>query len=467
MKKNQSSKIISNIEITDISEDGKGIGRFDNKVIFVDNAIPKDILDILVYKKKSKFWLAKIQTYLKHSPYHAKPFCSHFGTCGGCKWQHLDYERQLYYKQLDVTQTLKRLSGLSLPEPLPILPAPEQIYYRNKLEFTFTKKRWLSAQEIKSEQNLQREGLGLHLPKRFDKVLDLDTCYLQSPISNTIRLAIRDFSIQNKLPFFDLIEQNGLLRTLTIRINIHNKLMLIVQFYEDSPLKNKLLDYIKQTFKEDVVSLYYVINTKKNDTYADLPLILYYGSSYLEEYIEDLKFHIGPKSFFQTNSRQTQRLYQCVREFANIKPQDYILDLYTGIGTIALSVAKFCRQVIGIEYLPNAIEDAKKNAILNTIHNVSFYAGDVKDVLKLEEFDKYGKPDIIITDPPRVGMDKSVSEQILILNPQKIVYVSCNPSTQARDLLLLSKNYKVMMTQAIDMFPHTKHIENVLLLERK
>lgn len=465
--KPKKSTLLENIQITDLNEDGYGVGRFAKRVIFVKEAVPEDIVNILIYKKRAKFWLGEIVDYVQSSPHKTKPICEHFGTCGGCKFQHLTYQRQAEYKENYVRQTLKRLTHLDLPETNPIIKAPDQFYYRNKLEFTFTDKRWLSRAEIEENEFVDRRGLGFHLPKRFDKVLDLKTCFLQPDIANTLRLAIKEFAINHDILFFNLVDQRGVLRTLTIRINSRCEIMVVLQFYQEHIHLQKLLEFIWQTFNEHLKSLYYVINSKRNDTYLDLDLILYKGAAFLEEQIDSLTFQIGPKSFLQTNTAQMRTLYKVVRDLAEPSQNDKLLDLYTGIGTIALFLAPSVKSVIGIDYVAMAIENAKTNAHLNKIKNAEFYAGDVKDMLKELNIKPSERPNIVVTDPPRVGMDKTVIAEIRRLRPQKIVYVSCNPATQARDLGLLNCDYTVVAIQPIDMFPHTPHIENVILLRLK
>lgn len=463
-KKNQ---IIEQLLITDVAAEGKSVARFQDKVIFVKNAIPGDIVDVRLTKNKKSFAEGTPVAFHKYSEKRDKAFCQHFGTCGGCKWQELNYTDQLFYKQKQVVDNLERIGKVELPEILPILPSSQTTYYRNKLEYTFSNKRWLTVEEINSEDNIDRRALGFHIPGRFDKIVDIEECFLQTELSNKIRLAIRDFAKEHDLPFFDLVTQEGFLRNLIIRTTSTNELMVILQVFEDNQESLfKILEFIDKQFPE-ITSLQYIINPKKNETYHDLDIITYKGKAYIEEEMEGLKFRIGPKSFYQTNSEQAYELYKVTRDFAGLTGKETVYDLYTGTGTIANFVAKDAMKVVGIEYVEMAVEDAKVNSEINRIDNTLFFAGDMKDVLTDDFASKHGQPDVIITDPPRAGMHEDVVETILRLSPETIVYVSCNPATQARDLALMSHLYKVEKVQPVDMFPHTHHVENVVKMRKR
>lgn len=466
-KKPRQDIFLQNLEIFDIAEEGRGVARHEDLVIFVEKTIPLDVVDVKVTFKKKSYAEATPTFFHKKSPYRAEPFCSHFGTCGGCKWQNMDYEKQLFYKQKHVTDCLTRIAKVELPEPEPILGSDVRTFYRNKLEFTFSNKRWLTNEEREQEDHGSMNALGFHVPKRFDKIIDIETCHLQADPSNAIRLAVRQFSEEHNLSYFDIKQQFGLLRNLIIRIASTGQIMVIVQFFEnDEENRTALMDFLKNKFPE-ITSLLYIINQKGNETFHDQDVICYHGTPYIEEEMEGLTFRVGPKSFYQTNSLQAYELYKITRDFAQLNGNETVYDLYTGTGTIANFVAKKAKKVIGVEYVPSAIEDAKVNSQINNISNTDFYAGDMKDVLTDEFVAHHGKPDVIITDPPRAGMDAKVIEVILNAAPQKIVYVSCNPSTQARDLALLDADYKVTKVRAVDMFPHTHHVESVALLERR
>lgn len=463
-KKNQ---ILEQLLITDVAAEGKSVARFQDKVIFVKNVIPGDIVDVKLTRNKKSFAEGTPVAFHKYSEKRDQAFCRHFGTCGGCKWQELNYTDQLYYKQKQVVDNLERIGKVEIPETLPILPSSKTRYYRNKLEYTFSNKRWLTSEEINSEENIDRRALGFHIPGRFDKIVDVEECYLQTELSNKIRLAIRDFSKENNISFFDLVTQEGFLRNLIIRTTSTNELMVILQVFEDDQESLfKILDYIDEQFPE-ITSLQYIINPKKNETYHDLEVVTYKGKAHIEEEMEGLTFRIGPKSFYQTNSEQAYELYKVAREFAGLTGKETVYDLYTGTGTIANFVAKGAQKVVGIEYVEMAVEDAKINSEINNIKNTIFFAGDMKDVLTDEFANTHGRPDVIITDPPRAGMHEDVVNTILRLAPETIVYVSCNPATQARDLALMSHMYMVEKVQPVDMFPHTHHVENVVKLRRK
>ncbi|WP_423148532.1 23S rRNA (uracil(1939)-C(5))-methyltransferase RlmD [Rubrolithibacter danxiaensis] len=464
-------KFIQNIQVIDIAEDGKGVGKADDLVIFIEKAVPGDVVDIELLRKKKNFAEAKIQNLIKPSAYRTEPFCPHFGTCGGCKWQHMDYEAQLQFKQKSVTDALQRLAKVDVSNTEPILRSFETRYYRNKLEFTFSNKRWLTNNDMQDRENQEMNALGFHIPLRFDKILNIETCYLQTDPSNEIRNQLRAFCIKNNLSFYDLRTHEGALRNLIIRTATTGELMVLVAFaYADKKEIKLVMEFLKGNFPQ-ITSLLYFINQKKNDTYFDQDIITYAGKDHIVEEMpveeaggEMLKFKIGPKSFYQTNALQAYELYKITREFAGLKGDELVYDLYTGTGTIANFAAKKVKHVIGIEYVPSAIEDAKVNSEINKITNTTFYAGDMKDVLTPEFVAQHGKPDVIITDPPRAGMHPDVVQRLLEIEAAKIVYVSCNAATQARDLAVLKEKYEVSRIRPVDMFPHTQHVENVVLL---
>lgn len=475
MKTKKTLPVLENIEVIDASSDGQSVAKTNDYVIFIKGAVPGDIVDVQITRKKSKYREAKTIAIKKSSDKRTDAVCKHFGTCGGCKWQNMDYHWQLYYKQKQVADALTRLAKITLPEIQEILPSKKDYYYRNKLEFTFSNKKWLTEEEIINKDVIFQEGLGsharnalgFHIPGLFDKVLDIETCYLQEEPSNAIRNEIRKYAFENNLPFFDLREKTGLLRNIIIRSTSTGEWMLIVAFYyNDQKIIEQLLTHIGNKFPQ-ITSLQYVINPKANDTISDLDIKLFKGNNSIYEQMEGLKFKISPKSFYQTNSEQAYELYKITREYAAIQPHETVYDLYTGTGTIANFVAHQAKKVVGIEYVPAAIEDAKINSQINNISNTDFYAGDMKDVLNDAFIKANGKPDVIITDPPRAGMHEDVTKKILEINPQRIVYVSCNPATQARDLQLLDEKYQVTKVQPVDMFPQTHHVENVVLLELK
>jgi 23S rRNA (uracil1939-C5)-methyltransferase len=460
--------LLERVEISDVAAEGKAIGRVNETVVFVPLAAPGDIVDVQVTKKRKRYYEGRPVCFHHLSEMRVKPFCEHFGTCGGCKWQHIPYKHQLAFKQREVLNNLQRIGKIELPEISPILASPEERFYRNKLEFTFSNKRWLSEEEMEADEIIDdKNGLGFHIPGMFDKVIDISECHLQRQPSNDIRLAVRDFALKHQWPFFDLREQNGFLRTLIIRTSLTGETMVIIVFFQDDEEKRaQLFNYLEEKFPE-VTSWMYVINSKANDTITDQDVILQKGCDHIFEEMEGLKFKIGPKSFYQTNSKQAYTLYQVARNFASLTGKETVYDLYTGTGTIANFVAGNAKKVIGIEYVPEAIEDAHVNSEINCIKNTSFYAGDMKDLLNHDLFEKEGFPDVIITDPPRAGMHEEVVRTIFNAAPEKIVYVSCNSATQARDINLLDARYRVTSIQPVDMFPHTHHVENVVLLERK
>ncbi len=444
------------------------MAKIDDKILFVQNAIPGDIVDVQVNKKRKNFYEGYVTQYHKLSDKRVEPFCSHFGTCGGCKWQSLPYSEQLFYKQREVENNLKRIGKVDLPSIMPIIGSEKDRFYRNKLEFTFSNKRWLHADEMQVEEDsIDRYGLGFHVPRMFDKVLDIEKCYLQEEPSNSIRLAIKKYALENGLTFFDIRNHVGFLRTLIIRTTSTGEVMVIVAFYhEDVDQREGLLNHLKEQFPE-ITALLYVINEKANDTIGDQDIICYNGKDHIVEEMEGLKFRIGPKSFYQTNSDQAYELYKVTRNFASLTGNEVVYDLYTGTGTIANFVASKAKKVVGVEYVPEAIDDAKLNSANNNIDNTVFYAGDMKDVLNPIFIEENGAPDVIIVDPPRAGMHEDVVKTILKTNAPKIVYVSCNSATQARDLSILDQKYKVDKIQPVDMFPHTHHVENVVLLTLK
>ena len=467
-KKEKKPAILENVIIIDAGAEGKCIARVNDIVIFVEHVVPGDVVDLQITRKKSNYREAKPIKFHHYSEKRMEPVCEHFGVCGGCKWQNLKYPEQLFYKQKQVTDNLKRLGKIELPEILPIIPSKKTEFYRNKLEFTFSNKKWLTEEEIKSGQTFDnKNALGFHIPKMFDKIIDIKNCHLQASPSNDIRNSIKAFALENNLSFFDIRNQEGLMRNLIIRTSIKGELMvLMVFYYEDREKRENLLNYIAKEFPA-ITSLLYVINPKKNDTIFDLDIQTYKGRDHILEEIEGLNFKISAKSFFQTNSEQAYELYKITRDFAEIKEHEIVYDLYTGTGSIANFVARKAKKVIGIEYIPQAIDDAKLNSSLNNITNTAFYAGDIKDVLNDDFIKRNGKPDIIITDPPRAGMHTDVVEKILEIGPERVVYVSCNAATQARDLALMDSKYKVRKIQPVDMFPHTHHVENVVLLKRR
>jgi len=458
------------VTISGVAAEGKAIARVNEQVVFVPYVAPGDVVDIQLTRKKNSYAEGKAVFFHQYSSLRTQPFCRHFGLCGGCKWQHLDYQAQLMYKQQQVTDNLSRIGKLTVEETLPILGSQQTQHYRNKLEFTFSNKKWLTEDEVRSPEAFgNMNGLGFHIPGRFDKVLDIDTCYLQHDISNRIRLAMKDYCLGHEgYPFFDLRVQTGLMRNLIIRTSATTgEVMLIVIFFqEDRERREALLEHIAGAFPE-ITSLLYVINGKCNDTITDQQVIVFRGNDHIIEEMEGLRFKIGAKSFYQTNSMQAYELYKIVRNFAELQGDELVYDLYTGTGTIANFVSRQAGKVIGIEYVPEAIEDAKTNASLNGIDNTLFFAGDMKNILTADFIRQHGRPDVIITDPPRAGMHDDVVNVILLAEPQRIVYVSCNPATQARDLELLDGKYRVTAVQPVDMFPHTQHVENVVLLEKR
>lgn len=463
--------LIENVRIEAVAAEGKALAHVDEKVVFVPYVVPGDVVDLQVKKKKHSYMEAVAVKIHEYSPLRDEPFCRHFGICGGCKWQCLKYEEQLRAKQQQVVDNLQRIGKIELPEISPILGSRLTKAYRNKLEFGFSDKRWLTEDEIRSNTEYSnKDAVGFHITGAFDKILDITECHLMDDINNRIRNDIREYALEHELTFYDLRENKGLLRSLMIRTSNTGELMFLVQFRienkEEKQQAMALMQHLADTFPE-ITSLLYVDNHKCNDTFADQPIHVFKGQDHIFEEMENLRFKVGPKSFYQTNTEQAYELYKVARSFAALTGNELVYDLYTGTGTIANFVARSARQVIGIEYVPEAIEDAKVNSQINGIENTLFYAGDMKDILNREFIEKHGRPDVIITDPPRAGMHQDVIDTILFAAPLRIVYVSCNPATQARDLNLLDANYKVVKVQPVDMFPHTQHVENVVLLEKR
>lgn len=458
--------VLEKVTITDIGSEGNALARIDNKVIFVPMLIPGDVVDIQVTRNRSKYMEGRVVRFHEYSPDRTKPRCIHFGVCGGCRWQHLPYPLQLKFKERQVLDSLQRIGHLELPDPDPVTGSPYVYNYRNKLEYTFSHKRWLTDEEMRSGEPAGEGALGFHIPGLFDKVLDIVQCHLQPEPTNEIRNAVRGYAREKGLYFFDLREQKGFLRNLVVRNNLAGDVMVIVVFFhEDEPRRKELLDFISLNFPR-VTSLFYIINSKKNDSLADQVPVLYRGDDHITEMMGGLRFRVGPKSFYQTNTRQAEELYRTALSFAGLSGSETVYDLYTGTGTIANFVAPHSGRVIGIEYLEEAVRDAVINSEINGIGNTRFFAGDMKDILNESFMEANGRPDVIITDPPRAGMHEDVVNVILKAAPRKIVYVSCNPATQARDMLLLSKDYEVKKVKAVDMFPHTHHVESVVLMER-
>ncbi|MDC0622713.1 23S rRNA (uracil(1939)-C(5))-methyltransferase RlmD [Flavobacteriaceae bacterium] len=463
------NKEFNNITIERVGSKGKSIGTADDgKTIIIDGGAPGDLVNILTTKQRKSYYQGKITEFHKYSDIRTNPKCEHFGICGGCKWQHIKYEEQLKFKEVEVKNNLLRIGNLTLPKITPIKGAANNYFYRNKMEYSFSDSRWLSLKEIKSKKIIkEKNALGFHIPGMWNKVVDINKCWLQVDITNTLRNSIKDFSIKNNIPFFNHSSQTGDLRTLMIRTTSTNEVMVLVQFYSDNK-KNRelLLDFLIEEFPK-INSLLYVVNNKANDTIYDQEVKTYYGNSFITEKMEGLEFKINAKSFYQTNSDQAYELYKIVREISDLKSTDIVYDLYTGTGTIALFISKNVKKVVGIEAVPDAIAAAKENAINNKILNTDFHVGDMKSVFNNDFIKLNGNPDVIITDPPRDGMHKKVIQQIKNISPKKIVYVSCNSATQARDLELLKDEYNIINLQAVDMFPQTHHVENVVLLKKK
>ena len=470
MGRKRSEKIVfENVKVLDAGAKGVSVAKApDGKVIFIPNVVPGDVADIQTFKKRKAYYEGKAVRIHEYSEHRIDPVCSHFGSCGGCKWQNMNYSRQLFYKNQEVYNNLKRIGKIDLPDFEPIMGSEKQFFYRNKMEFSFSNSRWMTEEEIQSGKELDNaNALGFHIPRMWDKILDITHCSLQEDPSNTIRNEIRDFANKHGLTFFNPRNHEGLLRTLMIRTASTGEIMVLVQFFEDEKEKRELLlDFLAERFPE-ITSLQYVINSKANDTLYDQEIILYKGRDYILEEMESLKFSINAKSFYQTNSDQAYELYKITRDFAGLTGNELVYDLYTGTGTIAQFVSKKAKKVIGVEAVPEAIIDAKENAKRNNITNCEFFVGDMKVVFNENFISTHGRPDVIITDPPRDGMHKDVVEQILKIAPQRVVYVSCNSATQARDLALMDEKYKVTRVRPVDMFPQTHHVENVVLLEKR
>lgn len=470
-RKRKEFPILENVTITDVAAEGKALARVNDMVVFVPFVVPGDVVDLKIRKKKHSYCEAEVVRFVKYSETRAVPVCQHFGVCGGCKWQNLPYEEQLRAKQQQVFDQLSRISHVQLPEFNPIMGSQLTLHYRNKLEFGCSNKRWLTREQVASGETFDTmNAIGFHITGAFDKILPIEKCWLMDDLQNRIRNEIRDYALANGITFFDLRQQVGLLRDVMIRNSDTGEWMVLVQFHfeseGDQQTAEALLSHLGEQFPQ-ITSVLWVDNQKCNDTFGDLPVQVFKGNDHIFEVMEDLKFKVGPKSFYQTNTLQAYHLYDVARQFANLNGNEIVYDLYTGTGTIANFVARKAKKVVGVEYVPEAIEDAKVNSELNGIDNTTFYAGDMKDILNDEFIAENGQPDVIITDPPRAGMHADVIETIVRANPKRIVYVSCNPATQARDLIALDNNYEVKAVQPVDMFPHTPHVENVVLLERR
>lgn len=465
--KRKSLPVLQNIEITGVAAEGNAISRIDNKVLFVPYVMPGDVIDVQITRKKSSYLEGRMLSLNKPSTSRIEPFCEHFGICGGCKWQHIPYAEQLKYKEQQVVDAFQRIGKINPGIIHPIIGSQNQIEYRNKLEYTFSDRRWLTSEELNDKSIIKNNGLGFHIPGMFDKVLDINTCHLQPMLSNHIRLAVKEFALNHNLTFNNIRGQVGILRNLIVRNNIQGEYMVILVVREFDPIVlEPLLNFILNQFPE-IKSLYYAVNSKVNDTLEGIEPVLYSGDATITEFLGEMKFFISPKSFFQTNSSQAKILYDITLRFAELNGNEVVYDLYTGTGTIANFLANKCSKVIGIEYIEDAIHDARINSEINHIGNTIFIAGDMKDVLQDSIFKIYGKPDVIVIDPPRAGMHPDVVKTILEASPKKIIYVSCNPATQARDIALLSESYEIREIQPVDMFPHTHHVENIAHLIRK
>jgi len=468
-KKHKENIIFENVLVEDFAAEAKCISRVEDKVIFIDGPVaPGDYADLRITKSKKSYYEATAQNIKPSSPYRTQTVCDHFGTCGGCKWQHIDYATQLSFKTKQVTDALERIAKVDLPNINPILGSGETFYYRNKLEYTFSQNRWLTIEQIQSGEEFSRNALGFHVPKRYDKILHVDHCYLQPDPSNQIRNALHELAQKHQIDYYEQIKQEkGALRNLIIRTATTGDLMVIVQFaYATEEQISLVMEFLDANFPQ-ITSLNYIINTKGNDTFFDLEVVNYKGLPYIVEEMEGLKYRVGPKSFYQTNSKQAYELYKITRDYAGLTGSEFVYDLYTGTGTIANFVARQAKKVIGLEYVEMAVEDAKVNSQINGINNTEFYAGDMRRLLDDSFIDAKGRPDVVITDPPRAGMDEPVVQTLLNAEPHTIVYVSCNPATQARDLALLDLKYRVEAVQPVDMFPQTHHVENVVKLVKR
>lgn len=466
-RKSKVGRIIENLEVMDASSDGKAVAKKDGFVYFVNGGVPGDIIDAEISLDKRRFVEVVPIKFHTHSAFRNEPFCEHFGICGGCKWQNMNYERQLFYKQKQVKDSFERIGKLDFPEITPIIGSANTKFYRNKLEFTFSEKEWMTKEVMQDISYTAKPALGFHIPGKFDKVLHINNCYLQVEMTNTIRNRLFEFAMQEKILFFNLKTHTGFLRTLMIRTTSTGEMMVVIVFaYKDEELENKVMRFLAAEFPT-ITCLQYIINTKANDTIHDQEIIHFKGKEFITEEMEGLKFKISAKSFYQTNSLQAYELYKIARDLAGLTGNELVYDLYTGTGTIANFIASKCKKVVGIEYVNVAIEDAKENSKQNNITNTDFFAGDMIDVLNGGFVAVHGKPDIIITDPPRAGMHEDVVNAILKIAPEKIVYISCNPATQARDLALMKEKYEIKNVQPVDMFPQTHHVENVVLLVKK
>jgi 23S rRNA (uracil1939-C5)-methyltransferase len=468
MRKQNGRQVFEKVTVIDAGAKGKTIAKApDGRVIFLTNTVPGDVVDVQTTKKRKAYFEGVATHFHQLSPKRVKAKCPHFGTCGGCKWQDMGYEHQLFYKQKEVENNLRRIGHLELPDISPILGSSLQYYYRNKMEFSFSNNRWMTLEEIRSKDEIKdKEALGFHIPGMWDKILDLKECHLQPDPSNAIRMEIKDFALKNRLTFFNPRDQHGLLRTLMIRTASTGEVMVLLQFFEEDPMNRELLmNHIQISFPE-ITALLYVVNQKQNDTLYDQEVICYAGRDHIFEEMEGLRFKINAKSFYQTNSEQAYELYKITRDFAGLTGMELVYDLYTGTGTIAQFIAKKAKKVIGIESVPDAIKAAKENAVRNGLENVAFFVGDMRHLFNARFIAENGAPDVLITDPPRDGMHKDVVQQILEIAPKKVVYVSCNSATQARDLALMKEKYKITRVQPVDMFPQTHHVENVVLLEK-
>jgi len=459
--------LLEQVQIEEMTTEGKGLARHNGMVVFVEGAVVGDVADVQVYLQKKNVMEARLARLVVPSPNRRTPYCSHFGYCGGCRLQHLTYEAQLQWKQKHVHDCIERIGKVFIPEYRPILPSEKITHYRNKLQFSFSNKRWFPREMLDQAPNMEQNAVGFHVPDHFDKVIDIENCYHQAEPSNALRNELRAFALKNGYTFFDIWLQKGFLRNLTVRNTTLGQWMVILQFYDNLPEQiEATMQFVSGRFPE-ITSLYYVINQKGNDTFDDLELTLYKGMPYIEEQMEHMRFRIGPKSFFQTNSRQAVELYKATRALAGLTGEEIVYDLYTGTGTIACFVANQAKKVVGIEYVEAAVQDARLNASLNQVHNVSFFAGDMALVFNDAFIEQQGKPDVIITDPPRAGMHELVVQAINQSDAKRVVYVSCNPATQARDLALMAEKYVPLIAQPVDMFPQTTHVENIVLLERR
>ncbi len=468
MRKHRKRKVLEDVEVVDIVARGKGFATMPNgKALFIDDAVPGDVVDVLVRKNTSGYVAGRVLNMKKPSEDRIDSFCEHFGTCGGCKWQYLDYQKQLEYKEKIVGDNFRRLGKLEFDEIRPIIGTKEQTFYRNKMEYTFSSNRWIDKHEVAEDERIDdRRGVGFYVPSSFLKVVDIKKCHLQGGGSNEVRNFLRDYAVEHDLTFYNLLKHTGFLRNLIVRTTVAGELMIVLQVAEQNqPLIEQVMEALLEQFPE-VTSLNYVINQKRNDTMYDQEVITYHGQAFITEYLEELKFKISPKSFFQTNPKQALELYSIIRDFADLKGEELVYDLYTGTGSIAQFVSRYCKHVVGIEEVADAIKDAKYNSEQNELTNCDFIVGDVRKEFTAKLLEKYGTPDLIITDPPRAGLHPDVVRQLNQSGAERIVYVSCNPATQARDLGLMKEHYKIEKIQPVDMFPFTYHIENVVLLSK-